>query len=312
MKKKKKCVKYCCYYFIFINTKNITQPQISAIPARSPSRVPFRVVRSCIFFSFCPASFLCTLQREMQMRILENQVFFLFIRFFVIIYFCFVLFSNFSLFSVFHVFRVIWISIYYRSTSELDRKTSHVPQCYAQYVLNLTLTQAVWKLVWKYTSFLSLTRFITFYNTQETLEKGTQKALYMVDAKYFMAAERNGYNGQIFEALKNRFPEIPEQVISQTLQAEVSRISNVTLVTCLRDFLITYITDSASSVFRSDTAVLYQHVLILWWFPWVVHWRCCPVNIACFRVCQHNDSQVCFKFCFIAIKASISSIVYSF
>ncbi|XP_020622219.1 uncharacterized protein LOC110059837 [Orbicella faveolata] len=42
----------------------------------------------------------------------------------------------------------------------------------------------------------------------------------MVDAKYFMAAERNGYNGQIFEALKNRFPEIPEQVISQTLQAE--------------------------------------------------------------------------------------------
>ncbi|XP_078372435.1 uncharacterized protein LOC144656084 isoform X2 [Oculina patagonica] len=42
----------------------------------------------------------------------------------------------------------------------------------------------------------------------------------MVDAKYFMATERNGYNGQIFEALKNRFPEIPEQVISQTLQAE--------------------------------------------------------------------------------------------
>lgn len=45
----------------------------------------------------------------------------------------------------------------------------------------------------------------------------------MVDAKYFMATERNGYNGQIFEALKNRFPEIPEQVISQTLQAEVGR-----------------------------------------------------------------------------------------
>lgn len=42
----------------------------------------------------------------------------------------------------------------------------------------------------------------------------------MVDAKYFMAAERNGYNGQIFEALRSRFPEIPERIISQTLQAE--------------------------------------------------------------------------------------------
>ncbi|XP_029209972.2 mitogen-activated protein kinase kinase kinase 7-interacting protein 3 homolog isoform X1 [Acropora millepora] len=41
----------------------------------------------------------------------------------------------------------------------------------------------------------------------------------MVDAKLFMAAERNGYNGQIFEALKNRFPEISEHVISQTLQS---------------------------------------------------------------------------------------------
>ena len=49
----------------------------------------------------------------------------------------------------------------------------------------------------------------------------TQKALYMVDAKLFMAAERNGHNGQIFEALRNRFPEIPEQLISQTLQSEV-------------------------------------------------------------------------------------------
>lgn len=278
--------------------------------------VPESCILSCraklYFFLFLSGFFsLCFAKRNAN-EDSGKSIFFSVYSFFVIIYFCFVLFSNFSLFSVFHVFRVIWISIYYRSTSELDRKTSHVPQCYAQYVLNLTLTQAVWKLVWKYTSFLSLTRFITFYNTQETLEKGTQKALYMVDAKYFMAAERNGYNGQIFEALKNRFPEIPEQVISQTLQAEVSRISNVTLVTCLRDFLITYITDSASSVFRSDTAVLYQHVLILWWFPWVVHWRCCPVNIACFRVCQHNDSQVCFKFCFIAIKASISSIVYSF
>lgn len=85
----------------------------------------------------------------------------------------------------------------------------------------------------------------------------------MVDAKYFMAAERNGYNGQIFEALKNRFPEIPEQVISQTLQAEVSRISNLTLATCLKDLLIIYITDLASSVFRSGAAVLHQHVLIL-------------------------------------------------
>lgn len=44
----------------------------------------------------------------------------------------------------------------------------------------------------------------------------------MVDAKFFMAAERNGYNGQIFEALRNRFPEIPVQVISQTLQSVVS------------------------------------------------------------------------------------------
>ena len=43
----------------------------------------------------------------------------------------------------------------------------------------------------------------------------------MVDAKFFMAAERNGHNGHIFEALRNRFPEIPEQVISQTLQSEV-------------------------------------------------------------------------------------------
>ncbi|XP_068698327.1 mitogen-activated protein kinase kinase kinase 7-interacting protein 3 homolog isoform X1 [Montipora foliosa] len=42
----------------------------------------------------------------------------------------------------------------------------------------------------------------------------------MVDAKFFMAAERNGHNGHIFEALRNRFPEIPEQVISQTLQSE--------------------------------------------------------------------------------------------
>lgn len=170
---------------------------------------------------------------------------------------CFV-FEFFPL-SVFHVLPVIWISIYYRSTTELDRKISHVPQCYAQYVLNLTF----WKLVWQYTSFLTLTRFIAFCNTQETLEKGTQKALYMVDAKYFMAAERNGYNGQIFEALKNRFPEIPEQVISQTLQAEVSRISNLTLATCLKDLLIIYITDLASSVFRSGAAVLHQHVLIL-------------------------------------------------
>lgn len=102
MKKKKKCVKYCCYYFIFINTKNITQPQISAIPARSPSRVPFRVVRSCIFFSFCPASFLCALQREMQMRILENQFFFLFIRFlllFIFALFCFRIFPSFRFFT---------------------------------------------------------------------------------------------------------------------------------------------------------------------------------------------------------------------
>lgn len=45
----------------------------------------------------------------------------------------------------------------------------------------------------------------------------------MVDAKIFMATERNGYNGQIFEALRNRFPEIPEQVISNTLQSEVGR-----------------------------------------------------------------------------------------
>lgn len=35
-----------------------------------------------------------------------------------------------------------------------------------------------------------------------------------------MATERNGHNGQIFEALRSRFPEIPEQVISNTLQAE--------------------------------------------------------------------------------------------
>lgn len=42
----------------------------------------------------------------------------------------------------------------------------------------------------------------------------------MVDAKFFMATERNGHNGQIFEALRSRFPEIPEQVISNTLQAE--------------------------------------------------------------------------------------------
>lgn len=42
----------------------------------------------------------------------------------------------------------------------------------------------------------------------------------MVDAKIFMAAERNGHKGQILAALRNRFPEIPEQVISQTLQAE--------------------------------------------------------------------------------------------
>lgn len=91
MKKKKKCVKYCCYYFIFINTKNITQPQISAIPARSPSRVPFRVVRSCIFFSFCPASFLCALQREMQKGILENQFFFcLFVFCYYLFLLCFV------------------------------------------------------------------------------------------------------------------------------------------------------------------------------------------------------------------------------
>lgn len=102
MKKKKKCVKYCCYYFIFINTKNITQPQISAIPARSPSRVSFRVVRSCIFFSFCPASFLCALQREMQMGILENQFFFLFIRFlllFIFALFCFRIFPSFRFFT---------------------------------------------------------------------------------------------------------------------------------------------------------------------------------------------------------------------
>lgn len=55
----------------------------------------------------------------------------------------------------------------------------------------------------------------------DSLEKVKQKALYMVDAKHFMAAERNGHNGQIFEALRNRFPEIPEQVISLTLQSEV-------------------------------------------------------------------------------------------
>ena len=45
----------------------------------------------------------------------------------------------------------------------------------------------------------------------------------MVDAKLLMATERNGHNGQIFEALRSRFPEIPEQVISNTLQAEVGR-----------------------------------------------------------------------------------------
>ena len=43
----------------------------------------------------------------------------------------------------------------------------------------------------------------------------------MVDTTIFMAAERNGHSGQIFEALRNRFPEIPEQVISRTLQTEV-------------------------------------------------------------------------------------------
>ncbi|XP_073257479.1 mitogen-activated protein kinase kinase kinase 7-interacting protein 3 homolog isoform X1 [Porites lutea] len=42
----------------------------------------------------------------------------------------------------------------------------------------------------------------------------------MVDTTIFMAAERNGHSGQIFEALRNRFPEIPEQVISRTLQTE--------------------------------------------------------------------------------------------
>ena len=80
-------------------------------------------------------------------------------------------------------------------------------------------------------------------NIKETLSKGKQKALYMVDAKIFMAAERNGYNGQIFEALRNRFPEIPEQVISQTLQAEVSfvLISNFIFVSCLRDLFVLFL-----------------------------------------------------------------------
>lgn len=55
----------------------------------------------------------------------------------------------------------------------------------------------------------------------------------MVDARLFMATERNGYNGQIFEALRNRFPEIPEQFISQTLQTEVRWMSNQSFVALL-------------------------------------------------------------------------------
>jgi len=85
-------------------------------------------------------------------------------------------------------------------------------------VSNLTLTEAVCESC--DTSFPNFP-ILHLSITKETLKKGIQKALYMVDAKIFMAAERNGHNGQIFEALRNRFPEIPEQVISRTLQAEV-------------------------------------------------------------------------------------------
>lgn len=102
------------------------------------------VAKLQLFFHF--VRLLCALYREMQM-VTKKIIFFLFIRFLLLIYFCFVLFSNFFPFQ--RVLQIIWISIYYRSASELDRKVSHVPQCYAQYVLNLTLTEAVWKLVWR-------------------------------------------------------------------------------------------------------------------------------------------------------------------
>lgn len=90
----------------------------------------------------------------------------------------------------------------------------------------------------------------------------------MVDAKYFMATERNGYSGQIFEALKNRFPEIPEQVISQTLQAEVGRF----VIFLIYWLFLLRILENASSDFCSIAFVFQQHVFVLFYekFPWDV------------------------------------------
>lgn len=174
------------------------------------------IVAKLHFFGL--ASLFCTEKCKWRLR---KIIYFIFCLFFVIlfIYFCFVLFSYFSPFRFYREFEYRFIIDRHLIGSEDMSRASML--CAVR--VESDVDRSLWKLVWKYTSFLTLTRFITFYNTKETLEKGTQKALYMVDAKYFMAAERNGYNGQIFEALRNRFPEIPEQVISQTLQAEVSR-----------------------------------------------------------------------------------------
>ena len=89
----------------------------------------------------------------------------------------------------------------------------------------------------------------------------------MVDAKIFMAAERNGHKGQILAALRNRFPEIPEQVISQTLQAEVQSrflfpVSSVLWRIC-RCILVLNDSNSPTLGYGSQVSVFQQLDLFL-------------------------------------------------
>ena len=101
-----KVVKHC-YYFTFTHIQNITQPQVSATPTRSPSRVPSRVVRNCIF-SFCPAS-LANGDSEKK-----SISFFLFIRFlllFIFALFCFRIFPSFRFFTFSGILNIDLLSI---------------------------------------------------------------------------------------------------------------------------------------------------------------------------------------------------------
>lgn len=106
----------------------------------------------------------------------------------------------------------------------------------------------------------------------------------MVDAKIFMATERNGHNGQIFEALRSRFPEIPEQVISNTLQAEVGRflIPMLGRIWTVFGYFYQELYGEIMCVnLNAFDFELFPKTLCFLSFRRLFMWRCCLVNIAC-------------------------------